>query len=135
LNYKLRIPCSKNNLKLIREFVDSTLEELCVPESQINMMVLAIDEICANRIIHANKNNDQEHLEVKISDENGGILFEIKDKGEAFNINDYAEPSMQQLIDEKRKGGIGLILVRRIMDKVEMKTENGYTLYQLFKKL
>jgi len=115
--------------------VDSTLEELCVPESQINMMVLAIDEICANRIIHANKNNDQEHLEVKISDENGGILFEIKDKGEAFNINDYAEPSMQQLIDEKRKGGIGLILVRRIMDKVEMKTENGYTLYQLFKKV
>lgn len=135
MHYKLRIPCSKNNLKLIREFVDSTLEELCVPESQINMMVLAIDEICANRIIHANKNNDQEHLEVKISDENGGILFEIKDRGEAFNINDYAEPSMQQLIDEKRKGGIGLILVRRIMDKVEMKTENGYTVYQLFKKL
>lgn len=135
MNYKLRIPCSKNNLRLIREFVDSTLEELCVPESLINMMVLAVDEICANRIIHANKNNDQEHLEVKITDENGGILFEIKDKGEAFNINEYAEPSMQQLIDEKRKGGIGLILVRRIMDKVEMKAENGYTVYQLFKKI
>ena len=135
MSYRLRIPCSKGNLKLIREFVNSTLEELCVPEAEINMMILAVDEVCANRIIHSNHNDERRQLELKIEDVQEGLSFEIKDKGEPFDLAAYQEPSLPQLIAEKRKGGIGLILVKRIMDSVEVFTENQYTIYRLFKKV
>ncbi|HEY8400386.1 MAG TPA: ATP-binding protein [Cytophagaceae bacterium] len=135
MSHNLKIACTKNNLKDIRDFVNSTLRKLCIPELEINMIVLAVDEICANRIIHSNNCDKEQHLEVKIRDENQGVSFEIVDEGEIFDHSDYVEPSLDQLVREKRKGGLGLMLVKRIMDSIEVKKENDYTVCRLFKKI
>jgi serine/threonine-protein kinase RsbW len=59
---KLRVSCSIDNLKEIRSFVNKRLQELSVSELEINMIVLAVDEICANIIIHSNKSDINQHL-------------------------------------------------------------------------
>jgi serine/threonine-protein kinase RsbW len=132
---KLRVSCSIDNLKEIRSFVNKRLQELSVSELEINMIVLAVDEICANLIIHSNKSDINQHLEVKIKDENEGVSFEISDPGEPFDINTYQVPEIDDIIQSKRKGGLGLILVKRIMDKIEFRKENNYTVCHLFKKI
>jgi serine/threonine-protein kinase RsbW len=131
----MRIACSKNNLKDIRNFVSQTLHTLCVAEHEIEMMVLAVDEVCANRIIHSNNNDETLYLELKIMEEKQGISFEIMDEGEPFDPTNLPENNIPQLIKEKRKGGLGLMLVRKIMDSFEVKTENEYTVCKLFKKI
>jgi serine/threonine-protein kinase RsbW len=134
----LRVSRSIKNLKEIRSFVDKRLKELYVSEMEINMMVLAVDEICANLIIHANTPDEDQHLEVKIKDESEGVAFEISDisdKGEAFNFNNYQVPELNDIVKNKRKGGLGLMLVKRIMDKIEFTKENDYTVCRLFKKV
>ena len=131
----MRIACSKNNLKDIRNFVSQTLQSLCVAQHEIDMMVLAVDEVCANRIIHSNNNDETLYLELKIMEEKQGISFEIMDEGEPFDPNHLPENNIPQLIKEKRKGGLGLMLVRKIMDSFEVKTENEYTVCKLFKRI
>lgn len=131
----LKVSCSIDNLKVIRAFVNKRLQELSVPELEINMIVLAVDEICANLIIHSNKENKDQHLEVKIKDENQGVSFEIKDQGEPFDLSSYQVPEINDIIQSKRKGGLGLMLVKRIMDKIEFRRENNYTICHLFKKV
>jgi len=132
----IKIPCSKNSLKDIRSFVTETLKELCVPELEISMLVLAIDEICANRIIHSNQNNEQRSLQLKIKkDEMQGISFEIMDEGSPFDHTILPEPSINQLVKERRKGGLGLILVKKIMDTFEVYRENDLTVCRLSKKI
>lgn len=135
MNYSLKVACSIDNLKSIRSFVSKRLHELSISELEINMLVLAVDEICANLIIHSNNNNEQQHLEVAIKDEAEGVTFEIKDQGEAFDVNSYEVPDIDEIIRSKRKGGLGLILVKRIMDKIELKKEQGQTILRLFKKV
>lgn len=132
----IKIPCSKNNLKDIRVFVMDRLKELCVPELEISMLVLAVDEICANRIIHSNNNDEKLYLELKImKDSTSGISFEIMDTGMPFDHTNYPEPNISQLVKEKRKGGLGLMLVRKIMDSFEVRRENDITVCRLFKKV
>jgi len=63
------------------------------------------------------------------------IVFTIKDKGLAFDFTKYKEPSMDEIVSTRRKGGLGLMLVRRIMDKIEFTTEKNYNICTLIKKL
>lgn len=135
MDHSLKVACSIDNLKEIRSFVNKRLQELSISELEINMIVLAVDEICANLIIHSNHSNKDQHLEVKIRDDNQGVSFEITDQGEPFDLNNYQVPELDDIIQSKRKGGLGLMLVKRIMDKIEFRRENNHTICHLFKKV
>lgn len=130
----LKFSKSIDNLKNIRNFVSSRLQELSIPELEINMMVLAVDEICANMILHE-EDESQRFIEVSVKNENEGVAFEIANHSEKFDVNTYQTPDIDQLIQDKRKGGIGLMLVKKIMDKIELRKEENSTILRLFKKI
>ena len=135
MDYTLKVSCSIENLKEIRSFVTKRLQDLSINEIEINMMILAVDEICANLIIHSNNSDESQFLQVKIIEDSQGITFEIIDKGHPFDITSYQVPTIENLVQSKRKGGLGLMLVKRIMDKIEFTIEKDYTVCHLFKKV
>ena len=134
MKYNLKISCTKSNLPDIRVFVSDILEKHAYPEIEAHKLVLAVDEVCANLIIHANNCNPQESLNLSIFyNKNKSIIFEITDRGVAFDMNRYQEPTLSELVDSKRKGGLGLMLVKRIMDKIEFKSEKNSNICRLIK--
>ncbi len=136
MKHRIVIPCEKDKLGSVRTFVQRQLDKYGLSEIESHKLVLAIDEVCANMIIHSNNCDPNESLELEMMfKENHNIIFVIRDKGMSFDINAYQEPSMQEIISSKRKGGLGLMLVKRIMDKIEFTTENNYNICRLTKKL
>jgi len=133
---KLNIACDKSNLIKIRDFVGAQLQEQNLKDLEIHKIVLAVDEVCANLIIHSNACNPKQNIEVSIEiSPNQKVVFIIKDQGVSFNPAAYAEPSMDDIISSRRKGGVGLMLVKRIMDKIEFTQEKNYNICRLIKKL
>jgi len=55
--HSIRISCLKNNLSRVRNFVEGALKQHAISPIDINLMVLAVDELCANLIIHSHKCN------------------------------------------------------------------------------
>jgi len=97
------------------------------------MMVLAVDEVCANIIIHGHPVDDQSKVRLEIDFKKEGIWFNIVDHGNAFDIVNYETPSLEDLIRRKNKGGIGIMLVKKIMDDIKFHsspTENTLTLFK-----
>ena len=47
------------------------------------------------------------------------ITFDIHDHSDGFDIREHPEPVIQEIIKSKRKGGVGLMLVKRIMDDID----------------
>jgi len=126
MQYNYTAPCSKKNLADIRNFVNKILTHHFNSEIEIHHMVLAVDEVCANLMIHSHKCNPKETIELLIDVKNQEVIFEIKDTGNGFNLKNYQEPTIKEIVVEKKKGGLGLMLVKRIMDKVEfIKNENS----------
>ncbi|MCW5910327.1 MAG: ATP-binding protein [Cyclobacteriaceae bacterium] len=120
MSYQYNIGCSLSNLKGIREFVRSSLKDQQVPEIEMSAIVLALDEMCSNLMIHAHHCNPDHMLELHIDiPATGKLIFEIVDDGSLFNINDFHEPELGNLVHQKRKGGLGIRLVKAIMDSVE----------------
>ena len=138
MKYKFETACSKDNLKDIRVFIGDVLSKYSIPEVKKNELILAVDEVCANLIIHSHDCNKQESFELRVKvDKKKGITFDIIDQGVGFNITKYQEPSLHDIIKNKKKGGVGLMLVRRIMDDVQYKCDHhkNICIFRLFKKI
>ena len=136
MNYQYKVGCSIENLKGVRDFIRGALKEHDVAELQISEMVLALDEMCSNLMIHAHQCNPDDLFELHIIVDKGTpVVFEIIDDGSAFDINQFSEPALGNLVHEKRKGGLGIRLVKSIMDKIEYQHSSGKNICRLIKKV
>jgi serine/threonine-protein kinase RsbW len=99
-------------------------------------MVLAVDEVCANLIIHSHKCNPGAAIELSIRNSKEGIEFEIIDRDAVyFDLESHEIPNIRELIDKKKKGGVGLWLVKQFMDKVEVEYKDTQSTWRLYKDL
>ena len=135
MSYKFDIPPSKDKLRQMRKFVTSVLQKHHVTEMEINMMVLAVDEVCANIIIHGHPEDGDDYVRLTIKVQKDGVWFEIIDKGAAFDILKYNEPVLGELIKSKHKGGMGIMLVKKIMDEINFKSSKNENVLRLYKKV
>ncbi len=135
MNKSLKIECDIDKLKDVRDFLERELKACSVSEEQAGLMILAVDEICANLIIHSHGRDASKELEIKFHVLHDAFLFEVYDTGKPFDPASIAEPDIASIVNEKRKGGLGLMLVRRIMDSIELRNENNRTVYRLRKKI
>lgn len=136
MNYQYNIGCSLENLKGMRDFVRKSLRSHVTSDVELNEIILALDEMCSNLMIHAHHCNPDHHLEMNIDiPQKGKVVFEIMDDGEMFDINRFHEPALDNLVHEKRKGGLGIRLVKSIMDEVQYTTREGRFVCKLSKKV
>lgn len=126
--------CDVSNLEVIRNFLRINLEQNKICEKIQNLIILAVDEICSNSIIHGNNQDSKAQIDVSISYTDENIVIDIKDKGKFFDYSQYKTPTVQELISNRQKGSMGLMLVKKIMEKIEFFRENGINVCRLVKK-
>ena len=125
--------CSKQSLPKIRAFVEEELRLLHVQESTTHQLVLAVDEACANSIIHHHECNEGERIKLSISRRGKELLIELTDNGKPFPINDYRPEDLQEIIRKRTKGGLGIFLITKIMDKIEVVENDDHFVYRFIK--
>ena len=119
----------------MRKFVTNVLHEHHVSDIETNMMVLAVDEVCANIIIHGHPSDGDDFVKINIDFTQEGIWFEIVDTGAAFDIMKHNDPLIDDLIKNKQKGGLGIMLVKKIMDKIEFTASARKNTLKLYKQV
>jgi len=132
----ISVSCEKSNLKQIRRFVIDVLRKRHLEEVEIHSMVLAVDEVCANLMIHSNNCSPDHTIEVGIDTmTRGKIIFDILDRGSGFDIRQHPEPDLEEIIRSRKKGGVGLMLVRKIMDEIDFVNKEEYSIVRLIKNI
>ena len=134
---RLRIQCSRQNLQQVRDFVRSFLLAGSGSEVLVNQVVLAVDEVVANFIIHANGEDSGQFLDLQLVLIEQKLDVEIEDHGHTIFAPTVVAPNpdMREYIRQGRKGGMGMALVSRIMDQVEFFERNAHTVCHLSKQL
>ncbi len=131
----LQVPCSKLSLAIIREFVNARLERLGVTGKIAQQIILATDEACANCIIHQHKCDIFSSIELSIYRQENTVYIEIKDTGKAFPIDKYKPQKLEEIIRDRKKGGLGIMLIKRLMDEVKVEEHKDHFVYKLGKHL
>lgn len=132
----LRVACSRAHLQEVRDFVRSYLSSRQLSDVTVNQVVLAVDEVVANFIIHANGEDETQFLDLSLAIDEQDLNVEIADNGDTiFLPGPHQSPDLRAYIQQGRKGGMGMALVNRLMDRVEFFTRGNHTVCHLSKHL
>jgi len=132
----ITISCNLRNLKVVRDFVTVFLATYQLSDVLLNQVLVAVDEIVANLIIHANSEDDSQFLKLKLGVEDQMFSIEIEDaSNQAYTPSNFRDPDLREYIRQGKKGGVGMALVNRFMDHVEFETGSNHNVCRLYKRL
>lgn len=125
-NKTLTIESRTEKLSIVREFISKAAREFGFDEESIGKIALAVDEACTNIIKHAYHFATDKPISIRVNQNNGTFEVIIRDEGHPFNPDDIHLPDMKEYLKSYKRGGLGVYLMKSLMDKVEYKpSPNG----------
>ena len=118
-NNELIISSSTDNLAEVRSFIEMHGTEAGLEQKVVSHVTLAVDEACTNIIEHAYNNSAIEKIRIKIKTTNNKFSIIITDKGHHFDPSLIEEPNIEKSQKMKKGGGLGMYLMKKIMDEVK----------------
>jgi len=106
-------------LRIIRMTIRYIGKTLNLESGEINLIILAVDEACSNIIKHAYKGPTDKPIHITCNLYHDHIEFTLKDRGEKANLADIKS----RKLDDVRPGGLGVHLIKSVMDEVRYDTE------------
>jgi anti-sigma regulatory factor (Ser/Thr protein kinase) len=115
----LTFPARFEFLDQIREFVAEIARENGFNEKEIYSLQLAADEAATNVIEHAYADTSDAVFEFGCDVQEDALVITLHDRGKSFDISKVKEPNVTADLNERQIGGLGIYLMRKLMDKVE----------------
>jgi serine/threonine-protein kinase RsbW len=116
----LTIPAQLDQIQHASSVVRRLAEEIGFAESDLNQIELAVYEACANIVQHAYAHQTDGHVHISARAEPGRrIVITLLDTGTTFDPKTIPAYDPQQVTEgDGQVGGLGLFLIRRMMDEV-----------------
>ena len=102
-----------------------TAHECGFSDDVIGKIILAVDEACTNIIKHAYKYSPNGNIHISIKFADTKFEISITDEGLHFNPVMVPEPDIQEYYKQKKVGGLGVFLIKKLMDEVTYHTLTG----------
>ncbi len=106
-----------------------------LPEEIIHDINLVLEELIGNIIIHGFDDDEIHEITVCAGIKEGKLSLEISDDAKFFNPLAHPEPDIDKPVEERDVGGLGVHIVRNIMDELEYRREDGKNMLIMKKKL
>lgn len=125
---------SIDELKNIFRFLEGSGEKFQINEKHLHDIELSVEEIFTNMVRH-NPESD-ETIQISIESDNGQILTCLTDhEKQPFDLTQTAEIDFDDYIGKKRSGGLGIFLIKQLMDDVKFEHQNGISKITIIKNV
>ncbi|MCW8809375.1 MAG: ATP-binding protein [Ignavibacteriaceae bacterium] len=122
---ELRVNSKTENLSVIRDFVSEKALDAGLPMATVENIMLAVDEACTNIIKHAYKSSPEGKIILNIDYDEKKFTITIIDYGKSFEPNSVPLPNLQKYYREHKVGGLGIYLMKSLMDDVKYTSVPG----------
>ncbi|MCX8061372.1 MAG: ATP-binding protein [Anaerolineales bacterium] len=123
-----------DSLNEIREFIAEAAQEAGLDSQGVYAIKLAVDEACCNIIDHAYGGENRGDIDCQVDVRSDGLLVTLIDQGKPFDPNKVPSPQIGKPLKEVKPRGVGLYLIKKMVDKMEYRTSAGQgNVMRLFK--
>ena len=133
---RLDIEAKIDKLNDVLQFLETQLEENhCSPKAQVQLDV-AVEEIFVNiaHYAYSNKEDGRAIIDIEFpKDDYVSITF--YDKGIPYDPLAKEDPDITLSADDRPIGGLGIYMVKKSMDEVAYRHENGQNIFTIGKKI
>ncbi len=140
LLYEKTFVAERHAFVLLENFLTAIAQELHCTPKVLKQLLVVTDEIFTNIVVHGYVKKRKEvnnYITVHIFfDTNRNILtLQFIDTGIMYNPLETKEPDIQTSLENRAIGGLGIFLVKKLMDNIDYIHKNGKNILTLQKKL
>ena len=106
-----------------------------LPEEIAGDVALALEEVFLNVVLHGFTDNAEHAIVVRLAVEKGFMTLTVEDDGIPFNPLDAPPPDIESPLEERGIGGLGIHLVRQVMDRIEYVREGNINRLAMTKRI
>lgn len=143
MEQKLSLEAKIENLDEVNGFVESHLEEAGCSMKQIMQIGLAVEEVYVNIAHYAYSDKDVDGkpipdtgtgpADIILNVDDSKILLTFVDEGMEYDPLKKEDPDTTLSIEEREIGGLGIFMVKKVMDEVSYRYEGGKNILTLTK--
>jgi len=128
---KTTLPANIESLEEFIQSVSSLAEKLQFSQKIIQKIQLAVEEALVNIFHYAYPEGTGEVTITCSLDDKKRFVIEIEDAGSPFNVLSVTAPDTQSDISDRPIGGLGIFLIKKMMEDVQYRREDGKNILTL----
>ena len=116
---RTRVPADPKQLAVLNQFLQEFWTAAALPPAAMQPFELALEEIFMNIVMHGSEPGRTPCVEVSLDGGAGEtVTMTVEDDGPQFDPLSLPEPDVSSGLEERPVGGLGVFLVRQMMDAV-----------------
>lgn len=135
IDRKLTLPNDIETIPQLSEFIDSVAEEAELDMAFTMSLNLAIEEAVVNVMSYAYPKGTVGYVDIEMKVGNGLLCCILSDAGTPFDPTLTPEADTTLSAEERSIGGLGIHLMRQIMDNISYAYQDGRNVLTLTKQL
>lgn len=100
----------------------------------VSMISISFDELLNNTISYGYTDEELHEIKVKVEIKTNNLIISISDDGIPFNPFDNSPPNTDLSLEKREVGGLGIHIVKTIMDELDYKRSNDLNIITITKK-
>ena len=133
---EMTVEARGENVRVLTDWADAELERLECPLKAQMQIAVAIDELVGNIAKYAyNPGVGEATVRVEVIDAPLSVVITFIDGGIPFDPLAAVEPDTALSAEERALGGLGIFMVRKTMDEITYRYENGSNILSIRKTL
>ena len=126
----IKLPAKLENLGRWMEAVSECAREQGFDQKKIGKIELALEEALVN-ICNYSYPEEPGDVEVNCQEDDSRFIIEIIDSGNPFDMTSLPAPDLPSSIEERKIGGLGIFLIKRMVDEVRYRREGNFNILKL----
>ncbi len=131
---RLRFPARFEYLDQVRNQVAQEARAAGFSDKAVYAVQLAADEAASNIIEHAYEGRADASFEVSCEFQKDRLVITFVDQGKSFDVSKVRKPDVKADLSERKIGGLGIFLMRKLMDEVHYKSTGSENILTLTKR-
>lgn len=133
---ELTLEAKVANLQQVLDFVDENLTSMRCPMKILMQIDVAVEEIFVNVASYAyTPNTGSVTIRMDLQEKPRAVVITFIDSGIPYNPLAKEDPDVSLSAEERSIGGLGIFMVKKTMDEVSYRRENGENILTIRKKL
>lgn len=121
----IQLTAKIENMEMLVQSVSSVAGNLGFTAKRIREIELAVEEALVNIINYAYPNGEGDIKVTCTREDSRALVIEIEDTGVAFDLMLLKEPDISADISERQVGGLGIFLIRKLMNEVKYRRKHN----------
>ena len=131
----IRLPADVREIERLNQLVRRFGELHEIPSRALYAVNLALDEVVTNVVRYGFEISAGQEVAVRVETTGDDLHSEVVDAGREFNPLNAPLPDLTAALEERALGGLGIHLVRSLMDRVEYRRENAKNVLTMRKRI